>query len=35
VPIQNNFDFGAGPTDDGFQYKVNLQPVLPFSLNEK
>ncbi len=34
VPIQNNFDFGAGPTGDGFQYKVNVQPVAPFSLNE-
>jgi len=35
VPIQNNFDFGAGPTGDGFQYKVNIQPVVPISLNEK
>src|SRR6266516_886526 len=34
VPVQNNFDFGAGPTGDGFQYKVNVQPVAPFSLNE-
>jgi len=34
VPVQNNFDFGAGPSDDGFQYKLNLQPVVPFSLNE-
>lgn len=34
VPIQNNFDFGAGPTGDGFQYKVNVQPVIPISLNE-
>ena len=29
VPIQNNFDFGAGPAGDGFQYKVNVQPVIP------
>jgi len=35
VPLQNNFDFGAGPTGDGFQYKLNLQPVIPISLNEK
>ena len=34
VPIQNNFDFGAGPGGDGFQYKVNVQPVIPFSLSE-
>ena len=27
VPIQNNFDFGGGPNDDGFQYKLTLQPV--------
>lgn len=34
VPLQNNFDFGAGPNSDGFQYKLNLQPVIPISLNE-
>jgi len=34
VPIQNNFDWGAGPKDDGFQYKVTVQPVIPISLNE-
>lgn len=34
VPIQNNFDFGGGPNDNGFQYKVNVQPVIPFTLNE-
>ncbi len=34
VPIQNNFDFGAGPNGDGFQYKVNIQPVIPITLNE-
>ena len=34
VPIQNNFDWGAGPTGDGFQYKVNVQPVIPFALSE-
>ena len=35
VPIQNNFDFGGGPNGDGFQYTVKLQPIIPFSLNEK
>jgi hypothetical protein len=34
LPLQNNFDFGAGPDDDGFQYKLTVQPVIPFSLNE-
>jgi hypothetical protein len=34
VPIQNNFDWGAGPDGDGFQYKVNVQPVVPFALSE-
>ncbi len=34
VPIQNNFDWGAGPSGDGFQYKLTVQPVIPFSLNE-
>jgi hypothetical protein len=34
VPLQNNFDFGAGPDDDGFQYLVRIQPVIPISLNE-
>ena len=34
VPLQSNFDFGGGPNDDGFQYKLNVQPVIPFKLNE-
>ncbi len=34
VPIQNNFDWGAGPNGDGFQYKVNIQPVIPITLSE-
>jgi hypothetical protein len=35
VPFQNNFDFGGGPAGDGFQYKLNLQPIVPISLNEE
>ena len=35
VPVQNNFDWGGGPDDDGFQYKLTVQPVIPISLNEK
>jgi hypothetical protein len=34
VPLQSNFDFGGGPNDDGFQYKLNVQPVIPFKLND-
>ena len=34
VPFQNNFDFGAGPDGDGFQFKMNFQPVAPFSLSD-
>jgi hypothetical protein len=33
VPFQSNFDYGAGPTGDGFQYKLNLQPIVPRTLN--
>ena len=34
VPLQNNFDFGVGPLD-GFRYNLNIQPVIPVSINEK
>lgn len=34
LPFQNNFDFGAGPDGDGFQYKLNIQPVIPIELND-
>lgn len=34
VPFQNNFDFDAGPNDDGFRYTLNFQPVVPISLNK-
>ena len=33
VPIQSNWDFGYGPAD-ALRYTVNIQPVIPFSLNE-
>jgi hypothetical protein len=33
VPIQYNFDQGIGPADDGRKHFVNVQPVIPFSLN--
>ena len=34
LPMQNNFDWGAGPAGDGFQYKLNVQPVIPITLSE-
>lgn len=34
LPFQNNFDWGAGPDGDGFQYKLNVQPVIPINLND-
>ncbi|WMI68336.1 hypothetical protein [Mangrovimonas sp. YM274] len=33
VPFQNNFEFNVGP-NEGFRYNLNIQPVLPFTLNE-
>jgi hypothetical protein len=33
VPFQNNWDFGAGPGDDGWRYTLNIQPVIPITLN--
>jgi len=33
VPFQNNWDFGIGSTD-AMQYKVNVQPVIPFSIGD-
>jgi len=34
VPLQNNFDFGGGFKDDAFRYTLNVQPVVPISLNK-
>lgn len=34
VPFQSNLDFGGGPDDDGFRYLLNIQPVIPFKLND-
>jgi hypothetical protein len=33
VPIQNNWDFGAGSTN-AMRYTVNVQPVIPFSITD-
>ena len=34
VPFQNNFDYGGGATRKGSQYTINIQPVIPFKLND-
>jgi len=34
VPFQSNYDFDGGPTGDGRQFKLNLQPIVPIDLNE-
>jgi hypothetical protein len=33
VPIQSNYDFGIGP-GDGTKWTTNIQPVIPFALND-
>ncbi|RDV28239.1 transporter [Alteromonas aestuariivivens] len=35
VPLQTNFDDGFGSNDEGYRYNVNVQPVIPFSLNDE
>jgi hypothetical protein len=34
VPIQANYDDGFGPTGNGSVWRTNIQPVIPFSLND-
>jgi len=34
VPLQSNWDFGIGPAN-AMRYTLNVQPVIPFSLNSK
>ena len=34
VPIQANYDENFGPTEDGSVWRTNIQPVIPFSLND-
>src|SRR5438105_3701738 len=33
VPFQSNFDFRIGPSNEGWRYTLNIQPVIPISLN--
>jgi hypothetical protein len=34
VPFQLNYNQDIGPQDDGDRWTLNIQPVIPFSLNE-
>jgi hypothetical protein len=34
IPIQANFDSNIGPLDKGSLMRTNIQPVIPFNLNE-
>ena len=34
IPFQINYDRGIGPLDDGWKLQTNIQPVIPFTLNE-
>jgi hypothetical protein len=34
LPIQMNFDYNIGPLDDGKKLQTNIQPVIPFTVNE-
>lgn len=35
LPFQANWNSGLGPEDDGSQFYVNIQPVIPVNLNPK
>jgi hypothetical protein len=35
VPLQFNYDQDIGPVDDGDRWLLNVQPVIPFSLNNE
>lgn len=34
IPIQMNYDQDIGPSDEGERLQTNIQPVIPFDLNE-
>jgi hypothetical protein len=34
IPIQMNYDRNIGPQDNGWKLQTNIQPVIPFHLNE-
>lgn len=34
IPIQANYDENIGPAEDGSQWRINIQPVIPVSIGE-
>jgi hypothetical protein len=34
IPFQMNYDSDIGPADDGWKLQTNIQPVIPFHLND-
>ena len=34
IPVQMNYDRDIGPRDDGWKLQTNIQPVIPFDLND-
>jgi hypothetical protein len=34
VPFQGNYDAGSGPTNDGWKFTLNVQPVVPVSISK-
>lgn len=34
IPVQMNYDYDIGPNDDGKKLQTNIQPVIPFELND-
>jgi hypothetical protein len=34
IPVQMNYDSDIGPRDDGWKLQTNIQPVIPFELND-
>ena len=34
VPFQANEDWGFGPTGNGYKFTLNIQPVIPISINK-
>ena len=35
IPLQLNYDENIGPLEAGSAYKLNIQPVIPFALNQQ
>jgi hypothetical protein len=34
VPFQSNWDWGYGPSGNGYKYTLNIQPVIPISISK-